>query len=344
MVDKVGIRDVAKAAGVSVSTVSNALSEAHQSRVNPQTRQLVREAAARLGYAPNRLASGLRNQRSHLLGFMGDQIASTPFAGESILGAQDAAYERGWLLLVVDSGGKRELEERQASTLLQHQVDGIVYAKMYHQRVHVPPEFTGVSTVLLNADDIDGRFSSVAPDEVAAARTAVKELTDAGHRRIGFIKTPEDHPAPVGRLQGYREGLAAAGIEFDPELVAIEPDGAHGRVGARKLLEQARRPTAIFCYYDHQAFGVYQAAASHGLSIPRDLSVVSIDNFEVIAEGLGPGLTSVALPHYAMGRWAANRLLDEINNPDDVGPPLPAVLDCPLVRRGSVGPPPNSRP
>src|SRR5215211_8815618 len=94
---KASIRDVAAAAGVSVSTVSNALSEAHQSRVKPETRQLVREVAARLGYAPNRLASGLRNQRSHLLGFVSDKIASTPFAGETILGAQDAAYERGCL-------------------------------------------------------------------------------------------------------------------------------------------------------------------------------------------------------------------------------------------------------
>jgi len=344
MAGKVGIRDVARVAGVSVSTVSNALSEAHQSRVNPETRQLVHEVAARLGYAPNRLASGLRNQRSHLLGFVGDQIASTPFAGDTIRGAQDAAYERGWLVLVVDSGGNPVLEKRQASTLLQHQVDGIVYAKMYHQRVHVPPEIRGVSVVLLNAEDIDGRFPSVAPNEVAAARTAIKELTDAGHRRIGFINTPDDDPAPIGRLQGYREGLAAADIEFDPELVAFEPDGAHGRVGATKLLDMADRPTAIFCYYDHQAFGVYETAASHSLSIPRDLSVVSIDNFEVIAEGLGPGLTSVALPHYEMGRWAANRLLDEIADPDGAAPACPAVLDCPIVRRGSVAPPGISKP
>jgi LacI family transcriptional regulator len=341
---KASIRDVAAAAGVSVSTVSNALSEAHQSRVKPETRQLVREVAARLGYAPNRLASGLRNQRSHLLGFVSDKIASTPFAGETILGAQDAAYERGWLVMVVDSGGNRVLEERQASTLLQHQVDGIVYAKMYHQRVHVPDEIRGVSVVLLNAEDIDEKFSSVAPNEIAAARTAIKELTEAGHRRIGFINTPDDDPAPIGRLQGYREELAAAGIEFDPELVALEPDGAHGRIGAQKLLDMADRPTAIFCYYDHQAFGVYEAAARHGLSIPTDLSVVSIDNFEVIADGLGPGLTSVALPHYEMGRWAVKRLLDEIENPDEAGPPTPTLFDCPIVRRGSVASPGISKP
>lgn len=335
---KVGIRDVSKAAGVSVTTVSHALSETHQSRVSPETRQHVREVAARLGYAPNRLASGLRNQRSYLLGLVSDQIASTPFAGEMILGAQDAAFERGWVLMLVDSGGNRALEERQVSTLLQHQVDGIVYAKMYHQHVHVPADVQGVPVVLLDAVDADGRFSSVVPDEVAAARTAVKELTDAGHRRIGFINNSDDIPATAGRLEGYREGLAEAGIKFDDELVTRRaPEVGGGRDGAQKLLSLPDRPTALFCFHDRQAFGAYEVAASLGLSIPDDLSIVSIDNFEIIADGLWPGLTSVALPHYDMGRWAVSRLLDEIENPD--GQPAQIRFECPIVRRGSVARP-----
>jgi LacI family transcriptional regulator len=335
---KIGIRDVSKAAGVSVTTVSHALSETHQSRVNAETRQHVREVAARLGYAPNRLASGLRNQRSYLLGLVSDQIASTPFAGEMILGAQDAAFERGWVLMLVDSGGNRALEERQVNTLLQHQVDGIVYAKMYHQQVHVPDDVQGVPVVLLDAIDADGRFSSVVPDEVAAARTAVKELTDAGHRRIGFINNSDDIPATEGRLQGYREGLAAAGIEYDGGLVTPQmPEVGGGRAGAQKLLGLAERPTALFCFHDRQAFGAYEVAASKGLTIPDDLSVVSIDNFEIIADGLWPGLTSVALPHYDMGRWAVSRLLDEIENPD--AEPAQIRFECPIVRRGSVARP-----
>ncbi|MCA4135742.1 LacI family DNA-binding transcriptional regulator, partial [Arthrobacter sp. M4] len=177
---KVGIREVSKVAGVSVTTVSHALSETHQSRVSAETRQHVREVAARLGYAPNRLASGLRNQRSYLLGLVSDEIASSPFAGEMILGAQDAAYERGWLLMLVDSGRNWTLEEKQIDTLLQHQVDGLVYARMFHQQANVPAAVTGVPVVLLDAFDANGKFSSVVPDEVEAARTAVKELIDAG--------------------------------------------------------------------------------------------------------------------------------------------------------------------
>lgn len=338
---KVGIRDVSKAAGVSVTTVSHALSEAHRSRVSAETRKHVREVAARLGYAPNRLASGLRNQRSYLLGFVSDEIASTPsFAGEMILGAQDAAYERGWLLMLVDSGRNWALEEKQVNTLLQHQVDGILFARMYHQQANVPAGIGSVPVVLLDAFDSDGTFSSVVPDEVAAARTAVKELIEAGHRRIGFINNEDDIPAASGRFEGYRQMLAEAGIAFDPELVTREaPEILGGRAGAQKLLGLAERPTALFCFHDRQAFGAYEVASKLGLDIPNELSVVSIDNFELIADGLWPGLTSVALPHYDMGRWAVNRLLDEIEDPDGTELRVQVKFDCPIVRRGSVAPP-----
>ncbi|MDQ4502557.1 LacI family DNA-binding transcriptional regulator [Sinomonas sp. ASV322] len=345
MMAKVGIRDVSKAAGVSVTTVSHALSDVHQARVNPETRRHVQEVAARLGYAPNRLASGLRNQRSYLLGLVSDEIASTPFAGEMVLGAQDAAYERGWLIMLVDSGGNRALEERQVSTLLQHQVDGIVYAKMYHQRLTVPREITGVPVVLLDAEDLDGKVSSVAPDELAAARTAVKELIDAGHRRIGFVNQNEDIPATHGRLQGYHAALAEAGIEYDDDLVTFEvPDVSGGRDGALKLLSLPEPPTGLFCFRDPQALGAYEAAHSLGLRIPDDLSITSIDDFQIISEGLWPGLTTVALPHYEMGRWAVSRLLDEIEDPEKAKAPERLLFECPIVRRGSVAPPRSLSP
>ncbi|WP_077489468.1 LacI family DNA-binding transcriptional regulator [Sinomonas mesophila] len=336
---KVGIRDVAKAAEVSVTTVSHALSEAHQARVSPETREHVRKVAASLGYSPNRLASGLRNQRSYLLGLVSDEIASSPFAGEMILGAQDAAYERGWLVMLVDSGRNWALEEKQVRTLLQHQVDGLVLARMYHQRAEIPAGIN-VPVVLLDAFDAEGAFPSVVPDEAAAARTAMKELIEAGHRRIGFINNRDEIPAAFGRLEGYRSSLAEAGIEYDGALVTRQrPAVSGGRAGAEELLALPDPPTAIFCFHDQQAFGVYEVAARRGLGIPGDLSVVGIDNFEIVADGLWPGLTTVALPHYDMGRWAVSRLLDEIEGTADDGEPRQKLLDCPLVRRGSVARP-----
>lgn len=339
---KVGIRDVAKAAKVSVTTVSHALSEAQGSRVNAATREHVRAVADSLGYAPNRLASGLRNQRSYLIGLVSDQIATTPFAGEMILGAQDAAYERGWLLMLLDTAGDRELEKRQISTLLQHQIDGIVYARMYHQRIELPTELGGVPTVLLDAVSGQESVSSVVPDEAAAARTGVQALISAGHRRIGFINNVDDIPATHGRLQGYLHALKESGIDFDPALVATAPSEASGgRAAADSLLSRTPRPTALLCFNDRMAMGAYQSAGSLGLEIPRDLSVVGIDNLELIAGSLWPGLTTVALPHYGMGSWAVTRLLDEIEGAEEQEP-VRKMFDCPLVRRGSVAAPPQS--
>ncbi|MCU1518021.1 MAG: LacI family transcriptional regulator [Pseudarthrobacter sp.] len=340
MATKIGIREVAKAAGVSVTTVSHALNDATSSRVNPQTQQHVRAVAKDLGYAPNRLASGLRNQRSQILGLVSDEITTTPFAGAMIRGAQDAAYERGYVLMVVNSGLDPELENREIRTLQQHQVDGIVYARMYHQGVSLPEELGALPTVLLDAATADRSISSVVPDEVAAAETAVEALIKAGHTRIGMLNNVDDIPATHGRLQGYRNALGRHGIAFNPDLVTVGvADTPPGREAAFELLQRPERPTGLFCFSDRVAMGAYQAAAALGLRIPEDLSVVGTDNLELIAAALWPGLTTVALPHYEMGRWAVTRLLDDIENPGT--PAVQQVLACPLIERGSVGPPPG---
>jgi LacI family transcriptional regulator len=339
MNDKIGIREVAKAAGVSVTTVSNSLNGG--GNLPPETRERVRKIAEQLNYAPNRLARGLRSQRSRIIGFVSDEISTTPFAGRMILGAQETADEYESTLMVVDSSKQIDREAREVSALLEHQVDGIIYARMYHQVVTVPPVLRGVPTVLLDAVAIDASLSSVVPDEVDAARSAIDRLVTAGHSRIAFINNEDDIPASHGRLTGYRESLTAHGIAFDPALVirrAADPTG--GREGALALLNRANRPTAIFAFSDRTAMGVYQAVSLLGLRIPEDVSVISVDNLELIADGLLPGLTTMALPHYEMGAWAMHRLNELIQNPSAGETPKIATLTCPLIERGSVGPPP----
>jgi LacI family transcriptional regulator len=340
MSTKVGIRDVAKAAGVSVTTVSHALNDATSFRVKMETQEHIRAVAKDLGYAPNRLASGLRNQRSQMLGLVSDEITTTPFAGAMIRGAQDAAYERGYVVMVVNSGLNRELEDREISMLQQHQVDGVVYARMYHQRVQVPPELAGLPTVLLDAVTDGTSTSSVVPDEVAAAETAMEALVRAGHTRIGMINNRDDIPATRGRREGFLNVLRRYGLERASRHVvtAMPHQTQGGREAALELLRQPDRPTALFCFSDRIAMGAYQAATALGLRIPEDVSIVGIDNLEIIADSLWPGLTTVALPHYEMGRWAVSRILDDIESPGK--PAVQAQLDCPLIERGSLGPPP----
>ena len=336
---RVGIRDVAAAAGVSVTTVSHSLSGGG---VLPEaTRKRVQLVARQLGYAPNRLASGLRNQRSQAIGFVSDEIATTPFAGAVVLGAQEAAAERDWVLMVVNSNMDTALEDREIGALLQHQVDGIVYARMYHQKVVVPEILGSVPTVLLDAESDDDRFASVVPDEATAAATAVEYLVRAGHTRIGYLTNRDDIPATRGRLAGYRDSLRSHGLRVDESLIATaSPSAAGGRTAALGLLARTERPTALFCFNDLMAMGAYQAAAIAGLSVPDDLSIVGIDNLELIAGSLFPGLTTVALPHFEMGRWAIERLYAQIDG-NAADEPRQVQLHCPLVERSSVAPPPR---
>lgn len=342
---RVGIKDVASAAGVSSTTVSHVLNDVDGVRVADDTRARVRDAADRLGYSPSRIARSLRLQRTHTIGLLSDQIAATPFAGEIILGAQTVAAERHINLVLFDTGGGGDRVEDDAITALHDfRVDGVLYARMYHQDVQLPAALAGLPTVLLDAWSPDGAHPGVVPDETGGARAAIEELIGLGHTRIGYLDNADDIPATRGRMSGYRDALKAAGIRFNPALVAVEESVSGGGYrAARALLTRANRPTALFCFNDRMAMGAYRAAAETGLVIPRDLSVVSFDNQVLIAEGLYPALTTVALPHQEMGRWAATTLLDLVDE-ITVAParyPGPTVLACPLIRRDSTEPAPT---
>jgi LacI family transcriptional regulator len=335
---RISIRDVAHRAGVSATTVSHVLNDAPGKRINEDTRARVRQAASELGYQPNGVARSLRLQRSQILALVSDEIATTPHAGQIILGAQEAASRRGWLLMFVNSGGDPDTESAEIQALQQRQVDGFLYATMYHREVLIPDQLDGFPTVLLDARTADPRFSSVVPDEVGGGRTATQVLLDHGHRRIGFATNVDDIPATRGRLEGYRQALVAAGIPPDEALViSAQSDTGGGLRAGRALLDLDDRPTAIFCFNDRMAMGVYHAAAERGLRIPDDLSVVGFDNQELIADGLRPGLTTVALPHYEMGAWAVENLIRRIERPETEVEQV--RLRCPLVSRRSVAAP-----
>jgi LacI family transcriptional regulator len=337
MAKRVGIVDVAAAAGVSVTTVSHALNGRGQ--VNPDTRAKVARIASELGYAPNRIATALRNQRSGIIGFVSDEIATTPYSGRVVLGAQEAAAESGLLLVMVDSNGDRDVEARQIGALRAQQVDAIVYARMFHQSVSVPPELGDIPVVLVDAVDGDSSAPSIVPDEVGIGRDAAAHLVSAGHERIAHLTIDDRGPGHDGRIEGYHEVMRANGLE--PHLVSV-PGPANARAGfdaLRMAIARDVRPTAVFCFNDEMALGVYQSARELGLSVPSELSVIGVDDFTPIAAQIRPGLTTVALPHYEMGRWAIRTLLGMIEGvPHDEAPMrMPGGL---VIRESVVAPSP----
>jgi LacI family transcriptional regulator len=332
------MHDVAAAVGVSQATVSLVLNNAGGSRVAESTRRRVLDAANKLGYRPNAAAKTLRDGTAGLIGFIGDVVASSPFAGRIVEGAQARAWDDGMLLLTVNTGGDSRIEAAAIDSLLSHRVAGIVYASMYHRKLQVPEALADIPTVVLNSEDARGQARAVVPDERGGGRRAAEVLLDAGHRRIAMINiaaVASGLPAAVERHDGYHHALQEAGVPIDPRLVR-EGDGnpQAGYEHTIALMSLAAPPTAIFCANDRTAWGAYQALETLGLDVPRDVSIVGFDNQETLAPFLRPALTTLELPFVAMGRRAVDILLDDVVQTDG-----PEHIGCPLITRGSVAAP-----
>ena len=332
------MQDVATLAGVSRTTASFVINNVDGAGIPEETRHRVWEAVRQLGYRPNAIARGLRSAKTSTIGFISDEVATSPFAGEIIHGAQDRAWENEMLLLLVNTGGNQAMKRAAVEMLLQRQVEGIIYATMYHREVHPPDSVRHVPTVLLDCYVADASLPSVVPDEVDGGRRATELLLARGHRRIGFINNVEPVPATLGRLEGYRQALAAYGVPFDDALVAFGESLARGGHDcALELMQCAEPPTALFCFNDRMAMGAYDALRKLGLSIPRDVAVVGFDNQEMIAAHVYPALTTMELPHYQMGQWAIGELLRLIAQGEPTTePPVQHKIHCPLIERDSV--------
>ncbi|WP_129669353.1 LacI family DNA-binding transcriptional regulator [Phytoactinopolyspora endophytica] len=335
---RVRLADVARRAGVSRTTASVVLN-GKPDRIPVETQRKVERAAAELEYRANSMARGLRLRRSLTIGLISDDIASEPFAGAMIRGAHEAAWKAGFMLVVLETMADDERERRSIEDLRQRQVDGFLYATTYHQIKEPPAALADSPTVMLDVRDPRGELSGVVPDEIGGAYEAVSQLIEAGHRRIGYLQNITDIPATRLRLEGYRRALADAGIPFDPGLVEVTlaEDRIRATESARHMLARPDRPTGLFCFSDRPASASYDAAESLGLRVPEDVSIVGFDNLELLTVWVNPGLTTMQLPHEAMGRWSVEQLLRHIEDPSLE--PVQHLMPCPLVVRRSVVPP-----
>jgi LacI family transcriptional regulator len=335
-------RDVARLAGVSHTAVSFVFNGRADGNLSAATQRRIREAAEQLGYRPNPVARGLRRRRTSVIGLVTDHIATTPFAGALVRGAMQTAWNREHLVLTVDSAGHPEREDAAVAELLDRRVDGIIYAAMSHREANVPAGLDGTYAVLANCVPADGSLPAVVPAERGGGRAAARLLLDAGHRDIALAGGMDDI-AYAERRRGFHDALRAAGTSPRPEWVV--PTGAEissGYEAGMRLLDReanARRPTGVACYNDRVAAGVLHAATRLGLDVPGDLSLVGFDDQEHMAAFLTPPLTTVALPHEAMGEAAAAMLLDAIEAGARPSPEI-RQLPCPVIRRSSVGPAP----
>lgn len=341
--NRVTLADVARKAGVSPTAASFVLSGRRvEMRISADVEKRVLRAARETGYRPNIVSRSLRTGTSHTIGFVSDTVATTPFAGHLIWGALDAARARGHLLFIGETEGDPDLERQLIDAMHDRAVDGIVLASMYTRKMTVPKTLMDGPAVLLNAvPGTRSRIPSVVPDEVEAGRTVVRVLLDAGHRDgIGLVgaappnRMPKDSLAAVQRLQGITEALRDAGADIAAAVPCPDWQPDLGYDATQALLKKTR-PSALICFNDRVALGAYQALADAGLDVPADVSVVSFDD-DPMASWVRPQLTTVALPHYELGRQAINVLLDEEPQQQSNQSPTIHRIPMPLRERDSV--------
>ncbi len=308
---KITLRELAKAAGVSVTTASRVLTNSEHP-VSDEVRARVHRAAAELGYRPNVSARTLRMDRSFTVGIVADGI-TVPFTTAIFEGIENTLNPEGYFCVIISLHNDTQLQREAIDALLSRGVDGLIIldtwepsAIPYLQRLHKPYAYCQrlFGSSVLN---------SVIADNAYGAEQAVLHLLNAGHRRIGFINGQETYYIARDRLQGYVAAHRRVGAVIDPKLImpsTWELDSGYEQ--ALKLLEQPERPTAIFAANDMLAVGAIYAANDRGLRVPDDLAVVGFDD-QPLASILRPSLTTITYPTYQMGVEAARILLQQIN-------------------------------
>lgn len=301
--------DVAKMARVSSATVSRVLS--NHPYVSEKTRRKVLDAIEHLGYKPNRLASNFRKMSSKTVIVVLPDI-SNPFFSEIVKGFKDSARERGYHVLLGDTGNDRDQEREFIELVKAKYVDGLILATARIPKEEIA-EVSREIPVVLACEYIDGfDIPTVAIDNIGAARTATQHLASLGHRKIAHISGPLDAVLGRDRLKGYRQALLVNEIPEDENF--IQEGDFSVRSGydlMRKLMAMDNRPTAVFCANDEMAVGAVKAAKEYGLTVPRDISVVGFDDIPM-STLVEPALTTIYQPKYDIGVQSMNMVLNMI--------------------------------
>lgn len=329
----VTLRDIARATGVSVNTVSRALTG--KSDVNAGTKARVQAAAERLGYQPNLPARSLVLGRTRSLGLVVSDCTN-PFYAMLIRAVEDVALGHGYSLLLATSNETAKREAAALQMLRERRIDGLLLSPVAVEAPHLEPLLGGSSPcVLLTRRPAGYKGLFVGTDNARAAEQATHYLLELGHRRIAHVTLSDGGISARTRMQGYRRELARAGLPQDQRLELAAPQTIEGGRGvARQLLAQKPRPTAVFAFNDLQAVGVLLGLRDAGIEVPREMSVLGFDGID-IGEVVYPPLTTMAQPIDEIGRLGATMLIDALAaGPQQRRHLLPAAL----VVRGSTGP------
>ena len=302
----VTIKDVAKAAEVSVATVSRVLN--NQTNVSREAYDRVTKVMEELGYSPNHLGRDLRkSETKRILAITAS--AEQSFYSDVLRGMEEAAAEQGYDVLIAATHDSPEHEMHLLGMLFSHSVDGAVLLGA-KQEAEVISKLAENHNIALCLERMEGcNTLTVTIDNAKAGRDAVNCLIEKGHRRIGLISTTTRSQSSVDREKGYRQALEQHGIEYDERLVWLgNYDCLSGTEGCKRLLELSDPPTAIFSISDMIAIGAMKYAMSKGMTVGKDIMFIGFDNI-AYSEIFVPQLSTVEQPCYAQGRAVVERLI-----------------------------------
>ncbi|ALA54314.1 transcriptional regulator, LacI family [Shouchella rhizosphaerae] len=310
------IYDVAREAGVSMATVSRVVNG--NPNVKPTTRKKVLEAIERLNYRPNAVARGLASKRTTTVGVIIPDISSI-FFSELARGIEDIATMYKYNIILCNSDQNKDKEIHLINTLLEKQVDGIVFMGGEITEEHAEQfKRAPVPIVLAATLDDEKSFPSVNIDYTQAAEDAIQFLIEKGHKRIGMLSgSLEDPINGYQKFAGYRQALQKNNIEFDENLIVIgDYTYDSGMEAMDAFLALDEKPTALFASNDEMALGVIHGIQDRGYDVPGDIEVLGFDNTR-LATMVRPTLTTVVQPLYDIGA-VSMRLLTKLMNKEEV--------------------------
>lgn len=311
------IKDVAKMAGLSLSTVSLVINK--NGYVSEETRINVLRVVKELGYHPSRAAKGLASKTSGNIGFIlsDDHFSQAePFYTMIFLGTEFEARDHNYYILLTTVGKTFKEPQSVPRFLLERNVDGVIIAGKINPKLVDYVDRLGLPMMLVDYTFPKKRISSVLIDNRKGAHLAVQHLVNLGHREIGFIGGDIEHPSLAERFLAYKDCLVANGIAPNQNLMMTdEPDSGmkNGSSAIRRMLERDGKPTAIFAANDAMAIGCMQYVKQRGMKIPDDVAIVGFDDI-VSSSHVEPRLTTIKVFKEEMGALAVRSLIESVKS------------------------------
>lgn len=333
----VTIKDIAKKAGVSHTTVSRALNGNRS--IPEKTTLTICELAKEMGYLPSAAARGLKTNKSHAIGVIVSRI-DNPYFGEILQGIEEILQKTGYSLFVASSHLEFDSEKNIVQAFAEHRVDGVIICSVTFGSKHA--EFLkkyGMPIVVINNQSPEDYQCSIANDDVDGARNVTRHLITLGHTEIAYLGNASADRINEDRLLGFRAEIQRASLQVNDKFIVNCPtseieDGVHGM---QALLKSEPRPTAVFCFNDLMAIGALSVLNANKIAVPEEISIAGFDNIPYSAYTCPP-LTTFDQPKRMIGAEAAQMLLGIIDNPDSSNTTVPVthMMRGHLLVRGST--------